>query len=136
MHNPEKRFEIIVSYFEAVNADRFGESASYFAEDGRFVLPGRPAATGRIAIAAELQWALRHYETHLDTVVDLRSRNTYLVDVDIRFEGTLRAGRSLIAFSVTDTFQFEPNTPAISELRTVYDRKTVDGLLRRALRGD
>jgi uncharacterized protein (TIGR02246 family) len=128
------RCEVIDSYFAAVNAHRLDGAASFFTTDGRFIFPGRPGVTGRIAIADQLAWALRHYDSHSDTVTRVRFTSTDVADVHINFEGTLRANNRQITFNVIDTIRFADKLPVIAELRMSYDQQAVDGLLRNALK--
>ncbi len=117
--------DVIDAYFEAINAESWGDLATLFAEDAVVTATGARLRQGRDAVLAYYSHVLANYRTHLDTPTRrIDARPT--VVVEISFVGVTLSGRC-VAFDAVDVFDLGDGL--IKRLSTWYDTGAVARML-------
>lgn len=119
----------VAAYFEAVNADRFGDLRDLFVADVVMEMAGSAPRVGVDAALAYYPLALASLPVHHDEPVSvMTSPDGRQVAVEIAFRGTTDDGRQ-VAFTAVDLFDLD-DTGRIARLRSIYDTKPVVEQLR------
>lgn len=115
--NTDARKELVESYFERVDAERYGELRGLFTSDVAFHPPGDDLR----GLEEMINW----YRDRLEVADATHDVQRYVDDgttvvCEGHLTGTLPDGSS-IEGSFLDLFEFDPDSQRIAEL-TIYDR--------------
>lgn len=113
--------DVVRAYFEAVNADRFGDLAPLWAADGELHAVGAPPRIGRDAVLAHFPAVLADYAKHDDQVIRVIDAGDTIV-TEIHFVGETRDGRP-VEFDAVDVFDLRDGL--ITRLTSWYDTRAV-----------
>lgn len=113
--------EVLATYFDGVNAERYAEVAALWAEDGLLEAPGIPILRGG-AVQGYFEAALAPYPEHHDEAVRiLVDGSTATVEIHVT---AVTAGGSKLEFDAVDIFDFDAEG-RITKMSSWYDSYAV-----------